>query len=189
MSSVTDRLFATDEDPDLIVARSKERRDQSNAQAIERWRAWLAQHHEATLALSLDELERRHDFIQWWFPIGAKSPINPDAPVIGRHAMRDAVQADPELAAAMRRSFHRFLQVLGLALEGGQVREVNAPVVRWIDRATHTDRRLSRALRSMHNAGLHDETRALMAFLELEMKDRPARWDALRWWRHQLVDA
>ena len=55
------------------------------------WRAWMSAHLEPALALSDAEIERRPSLVAWLFPSGGASRAHPEAPVIGRRAMRRLV--------------------------------------------------------------------------------------------------
>jgi len=184
--AISDQLFATAGDPEELAEKLRARRAERNDSGIERWRDWLGANLHDTLALGDDELERRHDLIQWLFPLGSRSPVNADAPVIGRHAMLMAVQAEPVLRDALLMAWQRMLRFYGLFEVQGSVRWVDAPRD-WAASVTHHDRRISRMLHAMHSAGLDAQAMALMDFLQQQFVAKPHRAKALSWWRHQVV--
>ena len=52
---------------------------------------------------SSDEwLEREHDYIQWIFPIGERSPYNPEAPIVDSEAI-DAFACQSNLRSNQRK--------------------------------------------------------------------------------------
>lgn len=184
--AVSDLLHATEQEPISLADELSARRERRNDDGVARWRAWLAEHLDNTLALSDDELERRHDFIQWLFPLGSPSPFNRDAPVIGRHAMREAVSAEPALREALIRSWSRMLTFYGLAEDDSGLRWLQGPAS-WSRSITHNDRRLSRMLHCLHSAGLTDQAGMLMAFLEQQFAGDAQHAERLSWWRHQVL--
>lgn len=184
--AVCDQFGATALDPDIVAQQRCFAREQRNETGVERWRTWLHENLADTLALSDAELERRHDFIQWLFPLGSRSPVNADAPVIGRHAMLAAVEADHELRDALLKAWARMLAFYGLAEDHSAIRWAYGPMP-WAAAPTHNDRRVSRMLHCLHSAGLDAQAMALMDFLQREFEGKPSRADALSWWRHQVV--
>ncbi|HEU4458105.1 MAG TPA: opioid growth factor receptor-related protein [Methylibium sp.] len=150
---------------------------------VARWRAWLQAYLDETLALDDGELERRPEVLCWLFPIGTRSPVNPDAPVIGRHAIGAAVEADPLLRDALLRAFVRMLAFYGIAQATSGLQWVSGQPA-WVEHPTHNERRVSRMLHCMHSAGLRGRAQALMTLLEREFVCEPER---LKWWRHQVA--
>lgn len=151
-----------------------------------RWRNWIAAKLDDTLALSDEELERRHDFIQWLFPGDEPSPFNPDAPIIRAREMRELIGQHPDLRDGLQRALGRMLAFYGLALADGRVTVAANWHTRrsnWADGATHNDRRLSRILKALYAAGLDSEADALLQFL-LDMFDgKSERAASVSHWR------
>jgi hypothetical protein len=70
-----------------------------------------------------NELEGRHDYIQWMFPLKEASRFNPDAPLLTEEDIA-AFWEDKQIQAHLQRSFERILAFLGLFLaEDGKVGE------------------------------------------------------------------
>lgn len=113
------------------------------------------------------QMESRHDFIQWMFPLEEPSQFNPDAPTLTR-ADREAFQGDPALRDNLTKSFDRFLGFLGLAREGDRV--VTAPDFddkRWrLNEPNHNWLRITRVLASLRLLGLPDQSRSFHRGLE-----------------------
>jgi hypothetical protein len=109
-----------------------------------------------------DILERRHDFIQWMFPLAEASAFNRDAPLVTRE-VSEAFVREPLLQTNLRRSLDVFLNFLGLEYAGGQV----APAVIFEHRLSiwrqtnHNWLRITRLLKSLRLLGLEKECRAL----------------------------
>lgn len=184
-NAVSDSLFATTLDPYLVALQRRQERRQRIAASVARWHAWLEANLESTLALSNIEIELRPAVVAWWFPTGGQSRHDPEAPVIGRHALLTEVESSRALRTAMCRAFDRMMSVLGLAERDGRLRWLAEPRP-WALGARH-DRRVYRMLRSMHSAGLQPRSAMLMAFLEAELAGDPKRAEALAWYRHQVA--
>ena len=122
------------------------------------------------------QMESRHDFIQWMFPLEEPSQFNPDAPIL-TPADREAFQGDPALRDNLLKSFDRFLSFLGLSLEEDRVvpasdfdakrRRLNEPNHNWL--------RISRVLASLRLLGLGDESQRFHQGLENLIGDGKAR--------------
>ncbi len=83
--------MSTDADRDSIVAFYRGRRPDGAGRLIQD--IWAFDHQA---------LEAHHDFVQWLFPLGEASPVNPGAPTVSS-ATTAAFEADPELRAGLRR--------------------------------------------------------------------------------------
>jgi hypothetical protein len=118
-------------------------------------------------------MEYIHDFIQWVFPLRDRSAFHPEAPVLTDEDVR-AFRERPELRAALRRSFERFLGFLGLEYAGGAVRETDAFArrARVFEIPNHNWLRITRVLLCLHTLGLPDERRAFFDYLESVYKSR-----------------
>lgn len=133
----------------------------------------------AVQCFSHAELESHHDFIQWLFPLPEPSPVNPEAPVL-MEADAVAVQGDPELRAAVERSFAVTLDFYGFVLRGDQakLKVDRAPHWRnasanWLTPRNHNFLRLTRIMRSMRLLGFPSHAEALGAALEEVYTDAP----------------
>jgi hypothetical protein len=123
------------------------------------------------LAFSFDELEDVHDYIQWLFPLYARSEVNPSAPVLDRVSVA-ALRRDPALRRQLRRAFEMMLRFYGLEMtvKGNAVRVARSDEFRerqaiWLNRGNHNFLRLTRILRCLsilHAAAL---SRALLVCL------------------------
>src|SRR4051794_26772732 len=58
-------------------------------------------------------LERVHDYIQWVFPTGQPSGVNPSAPLVTAETIR-RFGSDPELRTGLLDAFKRMLAFYGL---------------------------------------------------------------------------
>lgn len=119
------------------------------------------------MALSLEELEATHDYIQWLFPTYERSNFNPEAPTLQRNVAA-AFQQDPVLRATFRRAFVLMLGFYGLALveddTGMHVRKGAAFHLRsatWLTRGNHNYLRLTRIMKSARALGEPELARAL----------------------------
>jgi hypothetical protein len=122
-------------------------------------------------AYSGEELDDKHDFIQWLFPLPEPSPVNPDAPVLDEETIAE-FQSRPELRAALLKSL-----CMMIAFYGFELRELPALSVErgagfarcaanWLRPGNHNHLRLRRILRSTHLLGLKAESEALFRALE-----------------------
>lgn len=127
-------------------------------------------------AMSDDEMEFHHDFIQWMFPLQEPSLFNFRAPVLSDEEIQ-AFHDEAPLRDNLQRSFDRFLSFLGLTREGGRVapaadfeskREIfRAPDHNWL--------RITRVLTCLRLLGLEEQSRAFHAGLTRLMEDGQAR--------------
>ena len=134
-----------------------------------------------------DELEDRHDFIQWMFPLPEPSRFNPDAPLLTEDDIA-AFRNDEALRGHLLESFERILSFLGLSLTAdGRVVEAphfsaRAPDV-WAA-PNHNWLRITRILRSLALLGLEAQARALYDRLEAFFTGQrfPIPADTFRYW-------
>src|SRR5215211_6636687 len=89
---------------------------------------------EDVLALSDDELERIHDYIQWLFPLPSRSMAQPNAPILTSREI-EAIRADALAVANLRRAAQRMLVFY----------RTSKPWLTWSD---HNHLRITRILRS-----------------------------------------
>lgn len=120
-------------------------------------------------AMTDDELERVHDYIQWLFPLRERSGANPRAPVLDASAIA-AFRAQPELRDRLRRSFARMLAFYGLSADTeGRVQLGASFAARsrvWLSPGNHNHLRLTRMIRSLRTLGLESEAQALFSCLQ-----------------------
>ena len=90
---------------------------------------------EEVLALSDDELERVHDYVQWLFPLPTRSMAQPGAPVLTGESI-EAIRADPQALANLRRAAERMLRFY----EGTDG---------WLTSSDHNHLRITRILKSL----------------------------------------
>jgi hypothetical protein len=117
-----------------------------------------------------DELERRHDFIQWMFPLPVRSAANPAAPAL-RPTELDSLREEPAIRANLRRSLDRMLAFYGFAWNSDRSALGLAPgfpqkAAVWLSAGNHNYLRLTRILRCLALAGETTAAKALLAALE-----------------------
>ena len=174
-------------DPRAFVAQVRATRDQRIEASISAWRTWMLTKLDRVLAMTDADIEKNSAVFAHIFPLGERSRSAPFAPVIGRAAMRAAIQADPMLRYAMVKAWRRMLLFYGLTLREGRIDWIG-PRLWWARRASAHDRKISRMLRCVHGAGITEQSTMLMAFLSAECADIPTRAEAVQWWRSQLVE-
>lgn len=138
---------------------------------------------EDVWALSTETLEATHDFIQWLFPLRARSAFVPGAPTL-TDATIDAFRGSIELRRRLRRSLDLMLGFYGLrrrpepdaevsnraepdaviSIEPGADLAVRGP--RWWGAGNHNHLRLTRIIASLSILGLEPEGQALQRCLE-----------------------
>jgi hypothetical protein len=122
------------------------------------------------------QMESRHDFIQWMFPLEEPSQFNPDAPILTR-ADREAFRDDPALRDNLTKSVDRFLGFLGLTRDEGRVVPASDfDTKRWrLTEPNHNWLRITRVLASLRLLGLPDQSRSFHQGLEGLIADGKAR--------------
>jgi hypothetical protein len=117
------------------------------------------------------EWESEHAFIQWLFPTIKPSMINPDAPLLDRHAIQ-LWAVEPVLRENLERAYERFLAYLGIrSTETGLAWGTPNSEV-WGFGLNHNWLRITRVLDSLSTLGRRDLADALFAFLEREAVPR-----------------
>jgi hypothetical protein len=101
---------------------------------------------EDVLAFHDDQLEAVHDFVQWLFPLRARSGAQPNAPVLTQDEV-DAIRGDPQAIANLRRGAERMLRFY---------RETGG----WLTRDDHNHLRISRIIASLAILAGADAARA-----------------------------
>jgi hypothetical protein len=136
-------------------------------------------------SFSDEEMEARHDFIQWMFPLREPSRFNPDAPLLDDDDVA-AFHANPHLRANLLRSLDRFLEFVGLVRVGGSV-ERGPSFARkrsvWLN-PNHNWLRVTRVLHCLRALGLEDECRAFFDLLKelYESGESGITSDTFRYW-------
>ena len=99
---------------------------------------------------SSDEwLEREHDYIQWLFPMGDKSPYAPEAPIVDTEAI-DAFARQSNLRSNQRLAFQRMMQFYGFELDDDV--DDDGKIIVYVDRSKDFERQTQRWLRpANHN--------------------------------------
>ncbi len=111
------------------------------------------------LGLSNYQLEHSHDLVQWLFPTTEKSAFNSDAPVLTEEDV-SVFQEDKVMRENLRRSYHRFLNLLGPKEEEGKVVRGENFQERYGDcwsAWNHNFLRITRAISSLRTLGLMQE--------------------------------
>lgn len=72
-----------------------------------------------------EELEQKHDYIQWLFPLIAKSSYNPDAPLLDKDSIR-IMKTDVEILTNIKKSLVVILSFFGWKIteSGNNVEEI-----------------------------------------------------------------
>jgi len=108
---------------------------------------------------SFDELEEKHDFIQWVFPTKTVSQYNDDAPVL---TDEDIEYFKEHLIPTVRVAFNRMLAFYGLVTKNGYIVFDNTAVgsYNWFQTKPYRDHnmlRITRILECLNLLGLRDE--------------------------------
>jgi hypothetical protein len=117
---------------------------------------------------SSEELEEKHDYIQWLFPLLEPSAFNPRAPVLDAGTIA-RFRADSSLRRNLERSLEVMLDFYGLELTGERiVRAGNfgERSANWLTGFNHNFLRLTRILKSLSLLGLESRAEQLFACLE-----------------------
>lgn len=110
-----------------------------------------------------DTLERRHDFIQWLFPLAELSRFNSRAPLVTSQTSA-AFRDDPELGRALLRSLDLMLDFYGLQRAGDRIEkgpDFPDRAANWFGAGNHNHLRLSRIVKSLALLGQPALARAL----------------------------
>jgi hypothetical protein len=127
---------------------------------------------EAILSWDYERLESTHDYIQWLFPLRARSGANPDAPTLD-NAQEDAFRTDARLKAGLVKALKLMLRFYGFECQDSEdeidIRSAPDFAERgatWLTRGNHNYLRITRILASLCILGLQPYSRAFMAVLE-----------------------
>lgn len=120
------------------------------------------------LTASNYDLEHRHDWIQWAFPIDTPSQFNPDAPVVTREEMG-------MLSDRQRANIRRCLAIYATFLQNTQ---------QWHRAGDHNHLRITRVLRCLTLAGMDDMARQWHRYVLANGNPTP---ETKRFWAEALV--
>lgn len=136
---------------------------------------------------NLEDMESKHDYIQWLFPLREPSEFNPDAPLLTDEDI-EAFHTSDKMRERLMLAFYTMLDFYGL--EGDDLAALvdtsgETPGVRrivddeitpeynfsersqvWLTPGNHNFRRLTRMLKSMTLLGLEKNARELLACLK-----------------------
>lgn len=120
------------------------------------------------------QLEKKHDYIQWLFPLSVPSAFQKGAPLIQPWEAVAFKRRDPqgfaEVQQKMKRSLDLMLGFYGLKrTSDGKITQKRFFFWRssvWLTRDNHNLLRLTRILRSLNLFGLHDEAKYLFGALQ-----------------------
>jgi hypothetical protein len=121
-------------------------------------------------AMSDDELEADHNFIQWMFPLDVSSGAQPDAPTLDSNDL-DQIRKDMTIRGNLRRSLDRMLGFYGFAWGPERRSLVLSPhfpqqAANWLSRNNHNFLRITRILRCLMLAGEVEAAKVLLLALE-----------------------
>jgi histone H3/H4 len=139
------------------------------------------------------DLERKHDFIQWLFPISKESRYNEHAPVLTQDDIRE-FSKDPRCKENMIKSLDVMLQFYGLkrTTQNSIIIDESLFETRkngWLRRGNHNLLRLSRIIQSLRECGLRYLAEALYRCLSEDIYPnfKEATERALGFWRESLT--
>ena len=129
---------------------------------------------DRVLQLSDQDLERRHDYIQWIFPTFQRSEAVPESPTL---SVEDALElrASPEARQRAMQALVRMLTFYGMALEDDPEEPtigLSSELFRrrrqfWLTPGNHNYRRITRMLTSLQILGCALYAKALFDCLEV----------------------
>lgn len=120
---------------------------------------------ETIWSMSDAEMEDRHDFIQWMFPLDVPSQFNSQAPILTPEVAK-CFRSDLLILGNLRKSLLRFVSFLGIEGKGdGGFRLVRIPGNVW-GGFNHNFLRISRVLRCLGLVGLEEEQDDLWCLLK-----------------------
>lgn len=98
------------------------------------------------------ELERRHDWVQWAFPLAVPSQFNPDAPLVSAEIMRSLPDPARTMFFDMMTRYVRFL----------------ASTRHWRRPGDHNHLRITRLLTALRLAGMDQRAEEIYRFVCLK---------------------
>jgi hypothetical protein len=129
------------------------------------------------IAMSDEELEAYHDWVQWLFPLPTASAAVPGSPVLTESDIA-AIRADPQAIATLERASERLIQFY---------RRTD----HWLARYDHNHLRISRVIQSLRLLVGPDAAQHFYeAVLERhEAAGAPVNENSLRYWREALSES
>lgn len=119
------------------------------------------------------ELENRHDFIQWIFPLKIKG-VNPTAPTTNDGVIA-AFRTNRDLQDKMRRSLRTMLRFYGFTEDFEKTDSFEQRSAQWMNPGNHNYRRITRILRSLMLHGLSEEGKGFFEILTEVYEETPGR--------------
>lgn len=149
---------------------------------------------EDILAADDGWLERTHDYIQWLFPLRARSAFNMHAPTLD-DATIAAFGADDALRNNLRRAFERMLAFYGFEEQDANGAHMIVPASNavtqqrnWLTPGNHNFLRITRILTSLRLLGLPEQAQVFFAALSTlyESKSTIIGTTTYTYWRDAL---
>lgn len=138
-------------------------------------------------SFSFHQLDTCHDYIQWLFPLPAKSAFNPDAPILSEED-RIEFHHHPLVRENHRISWTRMLDYFGYFVnQNGLISKTClwwqlAP--RWLSPENHNAMKVTRMLRSSILCGFPDQARAFYETVIIDSRSGGGDWKRpLDYWR------
>ncbi|WP_420552363.1 opioid growth factor receptor-related protein [Tenacibaculum aiptasiae] len=104
-----------------------------------------------------NELEYKHDFIQWLFPTNEISKFNPNAPVVSKQ-IAEEFKSSEKAKKNLYKSFCLMLNFYGFEIENNDKikigRKFDEQSKNWINNGNHNYLRITRILKSLNLLGL-----------------------------------
>jgi hypothetical protein len=137
-------------------------------------------------AMSFDDLEYTHDFIQWLFPLRERSAVQPNVPVLDDATIAEFDSA--EMRDRLRRSAEVMAAFYGFVIDGTRVDLAPNAVERqanWLTRGNHNFLRLTRIMKSLATLALPDLAAGWLDILSRVYADnqRIIGADTWRYWQ------
>ncbi len=124
--------------------------------------------------MTFDELEARHDFIQWLFPIPTSSPVNPEAPRLTPDLIAKIYQT-PEIQRNLLRSFDTLAAFWGFTRSEDDTIERTAHFEtqskKWCCLQDHNQLRITRVLKCLTLTGHAELAAQTCEFLLSEVNE------------------
>ena len=114
---------------------------------------------EDILAWPDDQLEIRHDYIQWLFPLSEPSAAVPGSPVLSA-ADIEAIRTDAVAQTNMLRALDR-------------MRRFYAQTTHWLTPHNHNHLRITRVISSLHKLGQPEAARDFYDFARAKVEATP----------------
>ncbi len=135
-------------------------------------------------------LESTHDFIQWLFPLSAKSGANPDAPLIDSKLI-SAFSLNEIGVNNLIKAFDRMLKFYGLHRENETIRKGSNWDSRkgfWFTEPTHNDLRITRIISSLARLGQERYAKAFLDALNALSKEPECGFseNAMEYWKSAI---